>query len=96
MSIETAAQMLGVKVEATRRTPIPKQWLLERVQQYQEMETYTGESYDPLRLDFPPPVPLAENLWGDRWRFTALPAGNIRGYSGSPNSYFDLILFYVS
>ncbi|NES72478.1 MAG: DUF1092 family protein [Okeania sp. SIO2D1] len=76
--IETAAQMLGVKVEATRHTTALKQWLLERAQQYQEMKTYTGEFYDPLKLDSPPPVPLAENLWGDRWRFATLPAGNIK------------------
>lgn len=75
--IETAAQMLGLKVEPTRRTTALKEWLLERVQQYQDMETYTGEFYDPLVLDAPPPVPLAENLWGDRWRFASLPAGNI-------------------
>ncbi len=75
--IETAAQILGLKVEPTRRTTALKQWLVERVQQYQDMETYTGEFYDPLVLDAPPPVPLAENLWGDRWRFASLAAGNI-------------------
>ena len=76
--IETAAQMLGVKVEATRHTTALKQWLLDRVQEYQRMKTYTGEFYDPLKLDSPPPVPLAENLWGDRWRFATLPASNIK------------------
>ncbi len=76
--IETAAQILGLKVEPTRRTTALKQWLVERVQQYQDMETYTGEFYDPLVLDCPPPVPLAENLWGDRWRFASLPASNIK------------------
>jgi len=75
--IETAAQTLGLKVEPTRHTIALKQWLLERVQQYQGMKTYTGEFYDPLVLDAPPPVPLAENLWGDRWRFASLPASNI-------------------
>ncbi len=75
--IEVAAQMLGLKIEPTRRTTALKEWLLERVQQYQDMEAYTGEFYEPLVLDVPPPVPLAENLWGDRWRFASLPAGNI-------------------
>ncbi len=75
--METAAQMLALKVEPNRRTAALKQWLLERAQQYRDMETYTGESYDPLLLDSPPPVPLPENLWGDRWRFATLPAGNI-------------------
>ena len=75
--IETAAQILGLKVEPTRRTIALKEWLQERAQQYQDMEVYTGEFYDPLVLDVPPPLPLAENLWGDRWRFASLPAGNI-------------------
>lgn len=75
--IETAAQILGLKVEATRRITGLKEWLLERAQQYQDMETYTGEFYEPLVLDTPPPVPLPENLWGDRWRFATLPAVNI-------------------
>jgi hypothetical protein len=34
-------------------------------------------SINPIALDKPPPLPLPENLWGDRWRFAALPAGNI-------------------
>ncbi|MCA1991067.1 MAG: Tab2/Atab2 family RNA-binding protein, partial [Coleofasciculus sp. S288] len=38
---------------------------------------YTGEAYNPLALDKPPPLPLPEKLWGDRWRFATLPAGNI-------------------
>ena len=75
--IETASQILGLKVEPTRRTIALKEWLLERVQQYQDMEAYTGEFYEPLLLDVPPPLPLATNLWGDRWRFASLPASNI-------------------
>ncbi|MCL2923104.1 MAG: Tab2/Atab2 family RNA-binding protein [Trichodesmium sp. MAG_R04] len=75
--IETASQILGLKVEPTRRTIALKEWLLERMQQYQDMEAYTGEFYEPLLLDVPPPLPLATNLWGDRWRFASLPASNI-------------------
>ncbi|MDJ0555191.1 MAG: Tab2/Atab2 family RNA-binding protein [Microcoleaceae cyanobacterium MO_207.B10] len=76
--MESAAEILGVKVDPNRRTQALKQWLMERAQQYLQMETYTGESYQPLALDSPPPVPLSENLWGDRWRFATLPAGNIK------------------
>ncbi|MGB3511548.1 MAG: Tab2/Atab2 family RNA-binding protein [Microcoleaceae cyanobacterium] len=82
--IETAAQILGIKVEPTRRTTALKQWLIERAQQYRQIETFTGESYQPLALDSPPPVPLAENLWGDRWRFATLPAGNIEDIIDRP------------
>lgn len=75
--IESAAQVLDIEVEATRRTFALKQLLEERAKQYQKMANYTGEAYHPLMLESPPPVPLPENLWGDRWRFAALPAGDI-------------------
>jgi hypothetical protein len=75
--IEAAAQQLGIAVEATRHTTALKQWLQERALQYSKHEGYTGEAYNPIALDKPPPLPLSENLWGDRWRFASLPAGNI-------------------
>ncbi|HEY9604789.1 MAG TPA: Tab2/Atab2 family RNA-binding protein [Allocoleopsis sp.] len=75
--IEAAAQQLGIAVEATRQTTVLKQWLQERASQYPKQESYTGEAYNPISLDKPPPLPLAENLWGEQWRFASLPAGNI-------------------
>lgn len=75
--METAAQQLGIKVEATRRTRALQEWLQERASQYSGQDNYTGEAYNPVAIDKPPPLPLPENLWGDRWRFAALPAGNI-------------------
>lgn len=71
--IETASKTLGIAVEQTRRTHILKQWLQERIPQYSQ----TGEPYNPLALDKPPPVPLPEKLWGEKWRFATLPAGDI-------------------
>jgi hypothetical protein len=75
--IETAAQQLNIVVEATRHTTALKQWLQERALQYPKQDGYTGEAYNPVALDKPPPLPLPENLWGDRWRFASIPAGNI-------------------
>ena len=75
--LTSAAQQLGIAVEATRHTPALKQWLLERASQYKHQDNYTGEAYNPVALDKPPPLPLSENLWGDRWRFATLAAGNI-------------------
>lgn len=75
--IEVAAQQLGIAVEPTRHTTALKQWLQERASQYPQQENYTGEAYNPIALDKPPPLPLPENLWGERWRFASLPAGNI-------------------
>jgi hypothetical protein len=75
--IESAAKNLGIKVEATRRTIALKQLLESRAKIYPTMVNYTGEPYNPVILESPPPVPLPENLWGERWRFAALPAGKI-------------------
>lgn len=75
--IETAGLRLGISVEPTRRTFALKQWLQERAQLYRSMDNYTGEPYNSLALDKPPPVPLPENLWGEQWRFATLPAGDI-------------------
>ncbi|HLO51928.1 MAG TPA: Tab2/Atab2 family RNA-binding protein [Kamptonema sp.] len=75
--IEAAGKILDVKVEATRRTISLKQLLEERSKEYLKMTNYTGEADNLVVLESPPPVPLPENLWGDRWRFAALPAGEI-------------------
>ena len=61
--ITTAANNLGIKVEATRRTLAVKQWLVTK--QYS------------IILDKLPPLPLPENLWGEEWRFATIPSGDI-------------------
>lgn len=78
--LEAAGRSLGIAVEPTRRTDALKEWLQKRSRQYPKLThyTYTDQLYNPLALDKPPPLPLPENLWGDRWRFAALPAGNIK------------------
>jgi RNA-binding protein Tab2/Atab2 len=83
--IQAAGKVLGVKVEATRRTPAVKLLLQSRAKEYSSMPNYTGETYNPVALESPPPVPLPENLWGDSWRFAALPAGDIEdAFKGRP------------
>jgi hypothetical protein len=71
--IEVAGQQLGIKVEATRRTDALKKLLQEKAQQYSQ----DGDAYNPLALDKPPPIPLPDNLWGEKWQFATLPAGDI-------------------
>jgi hypothetical protein len=67
--IEVAATNLNIKVEPTRRTPALKQWLREK--QY------------PITLDKLPPVPIPENILGDKWRFGALSAGDVTDFTSS-------------
>jgi hypothetical protein len=74
---QAAGQQLGIKIDPTRRTTALKQWLQER--------TANLPGYDPLALDKPPPVPLPDHLWGDRWRFATLPAGQlVEAFSDRP------------
>jgi hypothetical protein len=75
--LETAGNPLGISIEATRRTPTLKRWLEEKAHEYLTLPGYTKQPYQPLALDRPPPVPLPEALWGDRWRFAALPAAEL-------------------
>lgn len=75
--VEVAAKELGIAVEPTRRTLALKDYLGDRAQVYKTLPQYTGEPYQPIQIEQPPPVPLDESLWGDRWRFGALPAGDI-------------------
>lgn len=72
--VEAACRTLNIPVEPTRRTLALKRWLRERAEQYLQMAGYTGQPYEPTQVDSPPPLPLPENLWGEQWRFAALPA----------------------
>ncbi|MGB3494596.1 MAG: Tab2/Atab2 family RNA-binding protein [Elainellaceae cyanobacterium] len=76
--VEAAAADLNIPVTPTRRTLALKDYLGDRAQFYKTLPNYTGEAYQPIHLDQPPPIPLDEFLWGDRWRFGALSAGDIQ------------------
>ncbi|MBF2067478.1 MAG: Tab2/Atab2 family RNA-binding protein [Calothrix sp. C42_A2020_038] len=64
--IETAARNLNIEVEPTRSTKALKQWLKEK-------------SY-PITIEQLPPVPLPDNLLGDKWRFASLKAGDLEEF----------------
>ncbi|MDR7920756.1 Tab2/Atab2 family RNA-binding protein [Thermosynechococcus sp. HY213] len=70
--VEVACQELNLPLEATRRTPALKHYLCQRTQEYQSLKTYTGEAYDPLAIEQPPPLPLPDDIWGDSWQFAAI------------------------
>lgn len=94
--LTAAAQQLNIQVEATRHTPALKQWLQERASQYRLQDNYSGEAYNPLALDKPPPTPLPEKLWGEQWRFATLPAGNLEEvFAGRPIPYLQMPQFLL-
>lgn len=75
--LQTAAAPLGISVLPSRETPQLKQLLQTKATQYRALPGYTNELYNPIALEQPPPLPLPENLWGDRWQFAALPASDL-------------------
>ncbi|MBE9227587.1 Tab2/Atab2 family RNA-binding protein [Phormidium sp. LEGE 05292] len=88
--IETAAQKLGIAVEATRRTESLKTWLKAR--QYSQ----SGESFDPIALEKPPPIALPEQLWGEKWRFATLMASDIEeSFAGQPIPILEMPQFLL-
>jgi hypothetical protein len=75
--VEAACQPLGIEVQATRHTPALKRLLQDRTAYYRTLENYTHQSYEPIKLEQPPPLPLPENLWGEQWRFAAIAASDL-------------------
>jgi len=75
--LQVACEPLGIAVEGTRRTPAIKAVLLARASAYAQMPEYSSEAYQPLYIEKAPPAPLPETLWGDRWRFGAMAAGDL-------------------
>ena len=78
--LETAGKGLGIVVEPYRNTKTLKQWLTERSTQYSQSEYYTGEPYNPVKLEQMPPLPLPDKLWGDSWKFASISAGNLQEF----------------
>ena len=68
--LTTAAETLGIVVEATRNTSILKEVLVQR-----DREKYPD--YNPIKLERPVPQPLPGDLWGDRWQIANINAGQI-------------------
>lgn len=75
--VEAAANPLKIPVEATRRTISLKKVLQKRATEYPKMSQYTGEAYQPISVYRPAPVPVPEEIWGDRWRLATLSAENL-------------------
>jgi RNA-binding protein Tab2/Atab2 len=75
--LQAACQPLGITVEPTRRTVALKQLLQAQAKHYRSLPNYTGQPYEPIALDQPPPIPLPQNLWGEKWQFAAIAASDL-------------------
>ncbi|NER83560.1 MAG: DUF1092 family protein [Leptolyngbya sp. SIO1D8] len=72
--LQAGAHPLDLCVRPMRYTPTLKQWLVQRSRWYPSQPNFSDETYDPLALDQPAPVPIPEALWGEQWRFGSLSA----------------------
>ncbi|WP_072621437.1 Tab2 family RNA-binding protein [Spirulina major] len=70
-----AAQRLGLTLRETRRTGGIKQVLLQR----------WGPQL--LQIESAPPQGIPDALWGDRWRFASIPAGDLDLWRDRPIPY---------
>lgn len=70
--VEVACRDLPVAVQPNRETSALKRWLLQRAAWYPSLKGYTGDTYEPIALERPAPVPIADHLMGDGWQFAAI------------------------
>ena len=81
---EVACRELPVAVLPTRDTPALKQWLHQRAAWYPNLQSYTGEAYEPTAIERPAPTPVADYLMGKQWQFAALNANSFTHLQQEP------------
>ncbi len=82
--VEVACRDLPVTVQPKRETPAIKRWLLQRAAWYPNLEGYTGDAYEPIALDRPAPVPIADHLMGEGWQFAAIGTDELQRLAYEP------------
>lgn len=79
--LEAACQPLSITIEPTRHTPALKQLILETdyssLPESRPASPNSAQSQSLIALEKPPPLPLPDHLWGDRWQFAALTAADL-------------------
>lgn len=82
--VEVACRDLPVVVQPTRETPALKRWLLQRAAWYPNLDGYTGDAYEPIALERPAPVPIADHLMGEGWQFAAIGTAELQRLAYEP------------
>ncbi len=82
--VEVACRELPVRVWPTRDTPALKQWLVQRAAWYPTLKTYVRAPYEPIVLERPAPVPIADHLMGDSWQFAAVGISDLQRLQQEP------------
>ncbi|MBE9060551.1 Tab2/Atab2 family RNA-binding protein [cf. Phormidesmis sp. LEGE 11477] len=82
--VEVACRDLPVDVWPKRDVPVLKQWLQQRAAWYPNLDGYTKEAYEPIALERPAPVPVADHLMGEGWQFAAISIEELQRLSYEP------------
>ena len=82
--VEVACRDLPISVQSKRNVLALKRWLLQRAAWYPSLESYTKEAYDPIALERPAPVPIADHLMGEGWQFAAISTDELQRLSYEP------------
>lgn len=89
--LQSVCKVLDLPLEATRHTPALKQQLQKLATVYPQFPNYVKQPYQPVDLEKPPPLPLPEDLWGERWQFAAIPAMDlVAAFQSRPIPICDL------
>ncbi|MEL6261550.1 MAG: Tab2/Atab2 family RNA-binding protein [Cyanobacteria bacterium J06626_6] len=82
--VEVACRELPIEVIPRRDLPALKQWLRQRAAWYPNLDTYTAQTYTPVAIERPAPVPIANYLMGDRWQFAAVSSEDLARLTQEP------------
>ncbi|MEM8502667.1 MAG: Tab2/Atab2 family RNA-binding protein [Cyanobacteria bacterium P01_D01_bin.1] len=82
--VEVACRDLPVSVQPKREASALKRWLLQRAAWYPNLDSYTGDAYEPIALDRPAPVPIADHLMGEGWQFATISTDELKRLTYEP------------
>ncbi len=82
--VEVACRDLPVSVQPKREVPAIKRWLLQRAAWYPSLKGYTGDTYEPIALERPAPVPIADYLMGEGWQFATVSTDELQRLAYEP------------
>ena len=88
--VEVACRELPTDVRPKRDLSTLKQWLKSRAAWYNNLPNHTREPYDPLAIDRPAPIPIADALMGDRWQFAAISPSELKRLVQAPIPILDI------
>lgn len=82
--VEVACRELPIEVRPVRDVPTLKQWLRQRAVWYDNLHNYVNQPYDPIAIERPAPLPIADYLMGEQWQFAAIGSAQLMRLEHEP------------